>query len=211
MRKRISDSTIRRLSHYVRVLDALDADGMSTVSSEYLARRVGTTAAQVRKDFSQFGSFGKRGLGYSVEALATRLRTILGIDRPWRVALVGAGRVGSALYEYPKFSERGFRFVAVVDADPAKVGRDWGGIRIRPPEELEAAIREERVELVILAVPPDSVQELADRAVKAGARGILNFAPRQLRVPEHVALRNVNLVMGMEALTFAITRREQGE
>ena len=120
MRKRISDSTIRRLSHYVRVLETLTADGVSTVSSEYLAERVGTTAAQVRKDFSQFGSFGKRGLGYSVVALSDRLRTILGIDRPWRVALVGAGRIGSALYEYPKFSERGFRFVTVVDADPAR-------------------------------------------------------------------------------------------
>ena len=211
MIRRISDSTIRRLSHYLRALDAMKCDGLDTVSSEDLAARGGTSAAQVRKDLSHFGSFGKRGLGYAVAELSNHLRGILGLHRRWRVVLVGAGRIGSALYESPSFARQGFDFVAVLDDDPLKVGRPWGGLTIRPSSDLEDLIRTLDVELVVLAVPPEAVQGLADRAVGAGALGILNFAPRQLRVPQHVALRDVNLVMDLEALSFAITQHGNGE
>lgn len=176
------------------------------MSSEELAQQGGTTAAQVRKDLSQFGSFGKRGLGYSVAELAGRLRRILGLDRRWRVALVGAGRIGSAIFEYPDFTARGFDCVAVLDVDPAKVGTRWGGVTIRPTEELDDVIRTEKVDLVVVAVPGSAAQEVADRAVRAGARGLLNFAPTQLRVPPEVHVADVNLVMEMEALSFAITK-----
>jgi redox-sensing transcriptional repressor len=176
------------------------------VSSEELAEGGGTTAAQVRKDLSQFGSFGKRGLGYGVRELGSRLRGILGLDHRWRVVLVGAGRIGSALFEYPNFSTRGFDCVAVVDADPAKVGQAWGSIRIRPADELEAVVRDSGAELLILAVPPEAAQAVATRAVAAGARGILNFAAVTLRVPEGVPVTNVNLVMELEALSFALSK-----
>jgi redox-sensing transcriptional repressor len=204
--RRVSESTIRRLSHYLRALEKLERDGVPTVSSEELADRGGTTAAHVRKDLSQFGSFGKRGLGYRVRELAGSLRHILGVDRRWRVGLVGAGRIGSALFEYPNFAERGYDCVAIFDTDPEKIGRCWSGVPIRSPDELEATIRAEGITLVILAVPPEVAQCLADRAVSAGVRGLMNFAAVQLRVPANVAVTHVNLVMELEALSFAISQ-----
>jgi redox-sensing transcriptional repressor len=208
--RRVSDSTVRRISYYLRALEALESDGSETVSSEELAELGGTTAAQVRKDLSQFGSFGKRGLGYDVSELSTRLRRILGLDARWRVAVVGAGRIGSALFEYPNFTARGYDCVAVLDADPGKVGQTWGDVTIRPVEDLERVIRDLRVDLVILAVPPHAAQEVADRAVAAGVRGLMNFASVQLRVPSHVPVTDVNLVMELEALSFAIRQAGSG-
>lgn len=210
MPRKISESTVRRLSHYLRSLDALRDEGVDTVSSEELARRGATTAAQVRKDLSLFGSFGKRGLGYSVPELSEELREILGLHREWRVALVGAGRIGSALFEYEGFRRRGFRIVAVVDADPDKVGSRWGDVVIRPDEELETALEEEDVDLAILTVPGTVAQAMADRIVEAGVRAILNFAPVQLRLPEGVSLKDVNLAVELEALSFALAREGEG-
>ena len=188
------------------MLELIQDDGGVTVSSEQLARRGHTTAAQVRKDLSHFGSFGKRGLGYSVDELKDRLRIILGLDRVWRVILVGAGRIGSALFEYPDFKKRGYDCVAVVDNDPAKIGEKWGERVIRPAEELESLIKELRATLVILAVPASAAQLVAECSVNAGVRGILNFAPVQIQVPEDIPVENVNLVMELEALSFQITR-----
>ena len=188
------------------MLELIQDDGGVTVSSEQLARRGHTTAAQVRKDLSHFGSFGKRGLGYSVDELKDRLRTILGLDRVWRVILVGAGRIGSALFEYPDFRKRGYDCVAVVDSDPVKIGEKWGERVIRPAEELESLIKELRATLVILAVPASAAQLVAECSVNAGVRGILNFAPVQIQVPEDIPVENVNLVMELEALSFQITR-----
>ena len=206
--RRIPASTVRRLSHYLRSLEALDGDG-STVSSEELAARGQTTAAQVRKDLSHFGSFGKRGLGYRVDELRGRLQGILGVDRPWRVGLVGAGRIGTALFEYPTFLARGYQRVAVFDSDPAKIGSLWGDLTIRDPDDLEAVIKELDVELIVLAVPSDAAQEIATRVVSAGVKGILNFAPIRLDVPSRVPVEDVNIVIELEALSFAITQAEQ--
>jgi len=207
--KRIPESTVRRLSHYLRSLEEWGDEAAPTVSSEELAERGQTTAAQVRKDLSHFGSFGKRGLGYQVEELRRNLRRILGVDRPWRVALIGAGRIGSALFAYPDFKARGFDCVAVFDSDPEKIGRRWGRVTIRSPEDLEDTVRSGGVELVILAVPASAAQEMASRAVAAGVRGILNFAPLRLRVPADVNVEDVSLVMEMEALSFAIAQSER--
>lgn len=209
MPRKISESTVRRLSLYLRTLEALEEEGRDTVSSEELAQRGVTTAAQVRKDLSLFGSFGKRGLGYEVSDLAGRLREILGLARPWRVALVGAGRLGSALYEYEGFARRGFEIVTVVDADPAKVGNRWGEVVVRPEGELEDALREHGVEIAILAVPGEVAQETAERAVDAGVRGILNFAPVHLRLPDEVAVKDVSVVVELEALSFALRSEER--
>jgi redox-sensing transcriptional repressor len=208
--RKISESTIRRLSLYLRMLEET-VGSSGTVSSEDLAERTGTTSAQVRKDLSLFGSFGKRGLGYSVPELSRRLRRILGLDKSWNVAMVGAGRIGSALFEYPGFRQRGFHIVAVLDSDPAIVGRRWGEVTIQDVARLEDAIREGRVEILILAVPARVANEIADRAIRVGVRGILNFAPAQLRVPEEVALKDVNMVMELEALSFALSQSRDEE
>jgi len=199
---------VRRLSHYLRSLEGFPEAG-GTVSSEELAARGQTTAAQVRKDLSHFGSFGKRGLGYRVDELRDRLRAILGIDRSWRVALVGAGRIGRALFEYPAFRSRGYECVAIFDADPGKIGQRWGEQLIRSSEDLERTVDELGVELVILALPADAAQEIARRAVDAGIKGILNFAPIRLNVPPRVPVEDVNLVMELEALSFQITKGER--
>ena len=206
MSQKISDSTIRRLSVYLRLLEDLEKAGTPTVSSEELARRGGTTAAQIRKDLSLFGSFGKRGLGYTVAELASRVRRILCLSGAWRVALVGAGRIGSALFAYPNLASRGFHIVVVVDNDPEKVGTQWGEVRIRPQEELEDAIRSEKVDMAIVAVPVEAGQSVVDRVVSAGVRGILNFAPTPLQVPRDVWIKDVNLVIEMEALSYALSQ-----
>lgn len=204
--KRISESTIGRLSLYLRLLEGFEASGRATVSSADLARRAGTTSAQVRKDLSSFGSFGKRGLGYGVQELAIELRRILGLGRSWRVALVGAGKIGSALFGYQDFRRQGFFIQLIVDADPLKVGQRWGELEVRSDEELEELLRAESIEIVIVAVPADAAQGVVNRVVRAGIRAILNFAPAQLRVPEAVELKNVNMALEMEGLSYALVR-----
>jgi redox-sensing transcriptional repressor len=205
--KKISESAVRRLSLYLRLLQEADQAGADTISSGELAERGGTTSAQVRKDLSLFGSFGKRGLGYSVPELLSRIREILGLQQEWRVALVGAGKLGSALASYRDFETRGFHIRAVFDSDPRKVGSRWGDVTIRADEEMDAVVRAEAVDMAILAVPADAAQAVADRLVRAGVRGILNFAPARLRVPEGVALKNVDVTLELEGLSFAVLNR----
>jgi redox-sensing transcriptional repressor len=204
--RKISETTVRRLSLYLRILEEVERGGTDTISSEELAERAATTAAQVRKDLSLFGSFGKRGLGYAVPQLAEGLREILGLDRSWRVALVGAGRIGSALFEYPGFRRRGFEIVAVLDTDPVKRGTAWGDVAVRDIADLEDVLRDAAVDIVILAVPAEAVPDVLNRVVAAGVKGILNFAPMQLRVPPGVAVQDVNMVMELEALSFALSQ-----
>jgi redox-sensing transcriptional repressor len=200
----VAHSAIRRLSLYFRVLEELAREGEATASSEILASRTGTTAAQVRKDLSQFGSFGKRGLGYEVEPLMKELRDLLGLSRKWKVALVGAGRLGAALIEYPHFRDHGFEFVAAFDADPAKVGRRLHSLTIQSPDDLAGTLASTGAEIAILTVPATAAQEVADAVVAAGVRGILNFAPVRIRVPEGVSVNAVNMTVELEALTFAL-------
>lgn len=209
--RKVPGTTVRRLSLYLRTLEAIESEGIATVSSGELAERTGTTAAQVRKDLSHFGSFGKRGTGYPAGDLARELREILGLHRAWRVALVGAGRIGSALFEYGDFRRRGFRIVAVLDADPGKVGGRWGDVPIEPVAALEAVLQRESVDIVILAVPADVVQSVMDRVTGTGIRAILNFAPTQLRVPRGVTVNDVNLAMELELLSFALVAGREVE
>jgi redox-sensing transcriptional repressor len=208
---KISESTVRRLSLYLRFLQEARARGEETISSEALAERGGTTSAQVRKDLSFFGSFGKRGLGYSVGELLRSIEEILGLHRRWKVALVGAGKIGSALISYQNFRSRGFEIRAVFDSDPAKIGRSWDQRTVLPDAEMERVLREEPIDILIVAVPADAAQAIVDRAVAGGVRAILNFAPLRLRLPEDVALRNVDMVVEMEGLTFALNSRSSGE
>lgn len=201
---RLPDATVRRLSLYLRFLEDFGRSGLASVASGALAERGGTTAAQVRKDLSYLGSYGKRGLGYSVEELTRVLRSVLGLDSVWRVALLGAGRIGTALFEYEPFRRRGFHITAVVDNDPAKVGSYLGRILVRPEDQLECVLREERIDLVIVAVPAPAAQGLVDRVVAAGVRAVLNYAPVQLRLPEDVALGNVSMLVELESLSYAL-------
>jgi redox-sensing transcriptional repressor len=205
--KKISESAVRRLSLYLRFLQEAHAAGVDTISSNDLARRGGATSAQVRKDLSLFGSFGKRGTGYSVPDLVQEIRTILGLQQSWNVALVGAGKLGSALSSYRDFEARGFRIRAVFDADPAKVGESWGGLTVLPDEEMDRVLRREEIDIAIVAVPADAAQGVVDRVVRAGVRAILNFAPVRLRVPVAVTLRNVDVTLELEGLSFALAAR----
>lgn len=196
---------MRRLSHYLRFLDEFEAAGATTVSSDDLAGKGGMTSAQVRKDLSRFGSFGKRGLGYPVDELRDRLRKILGLDRRWRVCLVGAGRLGAALYQYEGFHRQGFDFVAVFDRDPAKIGRRWGSLQVEDVARLAKVVGERRIEMGVIVTPHESAQDVSDQLIEAGVEAILNFAPRKLVVPRGVTLRDVNLAIEMEGLSFALT------
>jgi redox-sensing transcriptional repressor len=206
--KRIADSTVRRLSAYLRYLEDSETRGLTTISSEELAARGGTTSAQVRKDLSFFGSFGKRGLGYSVPELAGRLREILGLGKEWRVVIVGAGKIGGALAQYRGFRQRGFTILAAYDNNPDKVGRKLEGIPVRDIAQLDRDIQRERPDIVVLTVPGDEAQRVVDRVVKAGVKAILNFAPVQLHAPSDVTVKTVNMAMELEGLSFALTNRE---
>ena len=203
--KKISESAVRRLSLYLRFLQEAEAAGTETISSEELARRGGTTSAQVRKDLSLFGSFGKRGTGYSVRELVREIRSILGLARRWNVALVGFGKLGSALFSYRDFEQRGFQIRAVFDADPAKVGGSFGGLTVWADEEMDRVLREEEIDIAVVAVPADAAQAVVERIVKSGVRAILNFAPVRLRVPAGVTLRNMDVTLELEGLSYALT------
>lgn len=206
--KRIADSTVRRLSLYLRFLEEFEHGGQLTVSSDELARRGGTTSAQVRKDLSSFGSFGKRGLGYSVHELATSLRQILGLEREWKVVIIGAGNIGTALAQYRGFHQRGFRVVAVYDSDPERVRMRWNGITVRDVARLREDAATEMPDIAVVTVPADDAQAAVDDVVAAGIHAILNFAPVQLHVPPDVAVKTVNMAMELEGLSYALTNRE---
>jgi len=207
--KRIADSTVRRLSIYLSFLQEIEERGVATTSSDDLAKLGGTTSAQVRKDLSFFGSFGKRGLGYSVPELSSRLRDILGLGRRWRVCIVGAGNIGSALARYAGFAQRGFFVTGVYDSDPARIGTRFKGTVVEDTARLEPDIRSGKYDIIVLTVPSENAQDIVDRAVRAGIKAILSFAPTQLTVPADVELRTVNMAMELEALTFALTNRER--
>jgi redox-sensing transcriptional repressor len=207
--KRIAESTVRRLSLYLRFLEDYESRGLPTISSEELAGRGGTTSAQVRKDLSFFGSFGKRGLGYPVSELSAQLREILGLGREWRVIIVGAGKIGAALAQYHGFKQRGFSIVAVYDSSPEKIGKRWDGHIVRDVAMLERDVAREKPDIAVVTVPASDAQGVVDRVVAAGLRAILNFAPAQLQVPADVTLRTVNMAMELEGLSFALTNRAE--
>jgi redox-sensing transcriptional repressor len=206
--KRIADSTVRRLSAYLRFLEDFESRGLDTISSEELAQRGGTTSAQVRKDLSFFGSFGKRGLGYSVPELAGRLREILGLGKEWKVIIIGAGKIGAALAQYRGFRQRGFRILAAYDANEEKIGRKLEEIPVRDISQLERDVRQDHPDIAVLTVPADEAQKVLDRVVKTGIKAILNFAPTQLQAPADVTVKTVNMAMELEGLSYALTNRE---
>lgn len=202
---KISEFTVRRLSNYYRILLDLEKRGIPTVSSARLAELGGITSAQVRKDLSYFGNFGTRGLGYSVVELKKAIVEILGLDKQWTMALFGAGSLGHALFFHEGFREDGFYFKQVFDIDPKKVGTQWNDVDITHQRNAEEVLRRNPVHIAVVATPPEAAADIVDLLVRAGTKGILNFAPTQLTVPEGVWLRNVNLAVALESLSFYLS------
>ncbi len=207
--KHIAESTVRRLSLYLRVLEQTAQRGLATISSDALAEDGGTTSAQVRKDLSFFGSFGKRGRGYDVAELVTQLREILGLGREWKVYIVGAGKIGAALVSYRGFSERGFRVLAIYDNNPQLVGRMIDGIGVRSMAELARDAVREAPEIAVITVPAEYAQTVADLVVSSGIRAIMNFAPAPLHVPPTVTVKSVNMALELEGLAYALVHRDR--
>jgi len=199
---KIPDATIGRLSLYSRYLKEADEKGINTVSSQHIANATGVTPAQVRKDLAYFGEFGTRGVGYNPRELYSYIMKILGLGRRWPVAIVGAGNLGRALSQYKGFFERGFDITCIFDTDPGKIGKKLAGVEICPMELLEEKAKAFNVELGIIAVPAPAAQEVADKLIKAGVRGIINFAPVNINTKENVMLRRVDLAAQLEYLTY---------
>jgi redox-sensing transcriptional repressor len=205
----VSELTAGRLSVYLRCLNVLDAAGVKTISSKALAERFQLNAAQIRKDLAYFGEFGIRGVGYYVKELKRHLRMILGLDRTVRVAILGAGNLGLALADYPGFRQEGFAIVALFDAERSKIGRrSKGGVRIHDISELRRLVRRDQIDIAVVAVPADSAQGVVNTAVSAGIRAVLNFSPGTIKVPPGVKLKNVDLTVSLESLSFFLARGE---
>jgi redox-sensing transcriptional repressor len=198
----IPHPSVRRLSVYLRQLEALAARDVATISSQKLANSLSLTGAQVRKDLAYFGQFGRSGIGYEVGPLITRLRRILGTDRVSNALLVGVGNIGKALAAYQGFRPKGFELVALFDTDRKKVGRKVGPLTITAIDRLDEIVREYDIRLGIIAVPAEAAQFVAERLAAAGIRGILNFAPVQVAVPPEVSVRNIDVAAELEQLNF---------
>lgn len=210
-RESISELTTGRLSVYLRCLTFLEAQGQKTVSSHELAERFHLNSAQIRKDLACFGEFGTRGVGYDVSRLKTQLIVTLGIDRTRGVIIAGAGNLGMALADYAGFNTNGFHIVAMVDSDPSKSGRtSRQGIPVQYWDRLPDLVRRNHVEIGIIAVPADGAQTVYDALADAGIQAILNFAPVQLKVLEHVKVRSVDLRINLESLSFYLKNVEDG-
>jgi len=203
---KIPEKTVTRLSIYLRCLEELEADGVTSVSSKQLAERFGLNSAQVRKDLAYFGQFGVRGLGYYIAELKHNLERILGLKQDWEVALVGAGNLGSALIAYKGFQARGFRLGMAFDTQPAKIGLCVDGVQILDVASLVPTIRKRKIKIAMVAVPAPAAQPVADLLVEAGVTAILNFAPVQLSVPEGVKVQNVDLSVLLKTLSYHTVR-----
>ncbi|MEJ2667491.1 MAG: redox-sensing transcriptional repressor Rex [Deinococcales bacterium] len=198
----VPTATVSRLVTYLRILTDLEAADVKRTSSDVLAEEAQVSAFQVRKDLAYFGRFGTRGAGYSVPTLRRELRRILGLTRPWNVAIMGMGRLGQALADYPNFDQYDFILKAAFDNDPDKVGRHIGGVDVFDVAELDARAAEAAIDIAFLTVPAQAAQEAADRLVSAGVHGILNFAPTVITVPPGAFVESVDFVAGLKRLAY---------
>lgn len=204
-RQKIPKPTVKRLSLYLRELDALADREQETISSKQLAAALGLTDAQVRKDLAYFGQFGHPGIGYRVDELVGRLKKIIGTDRSWNAAVIGAGNIGRAVMPYARFARKGFDIVAVFDNDPTVVGTEVAGHKVRPMRDLAKLVKEREIKIGIVAVPAAAAQDVADTLIDAGVRGILNFAPVRLDINDEVSVVSVDFLLSLEQLAFQIS------
>ena len=205
------DVVIRRLPLYARSLRYLLQEGITSVSSQELGDRINVTAAQIRKDLSYFGEFGKQGIGYDVEKLLDQIERILGLNQEWPVALIGIGHLGEAIARYEGFRRQGIRIVALFDSDPAKIGIEVNGLPIMDYAQIPTTLRDQAIRLAILAVPASRAQEVTDMLVAAGVRAILNYAPVIIQVPENVWVRHIDPVATLHSMTYYLAREEDSQ
>ena len=205
----VPEVVVMRLPQYVRVLSLLEGEGIEVVSSQQLGTRLQVTPAQIRKDLSYFGRFGKQGRGYSVKNLLKELKDILGLSRHWNVAVVGVGRLGRAILSYPGFAPEGFRVVAAFDADPSQVGKEIGGVGVHPMEDLDRLVPELQISIGVVAVPGTHAQEVIDRLVECGVKAILNYAPISPQVQQGIRIRNIDPVLSLQSMTYYLMGSER--
>jgi len=202
MPKAIPDIVIGRLPIYLRALQHMGMEGRQVTSSQELGERLGISAAQIRKDLSQFGEFGKQGTGYNIEYLSKQLQEILKVDRVWDVAIVGAGDIGKALANYSGFNQRGFRIAMIFDSDPAIVGTQVGGFTIKDSRLIKEELANSHVQVAMIAVPAGQAQAVGTQLVEAGIRAILNYAPVNLTVPPEVHVQHIDPSIHLQRMTY---------
>ena len=205
MPSNIPDIVISRLPVYLRALERLSQEGQEVTSSHELGKHLGISSAQIRKDLSHFGGFGKQGPGYKIAFLKDQLRQVLKVERDWQVALIGAGDLGSAVARYKGFAERGFHIAFVFDSAPDKVGKRVGGFVIRPVADVQRVISENGIKIAMITVPAENAQAVADTLIEAGVRAILNYAPINLNVPEDVHVQYIDPVIHLQRMTYYLT------
>ncbi len=203
---KIPKPAVKRLAVYYRCLERLKGEGKEYTSSKEMAQRLGIKACQIRKDLSYFGEFGKRGVGYNIEKLMEKLKEILGIEKMWKVVIIGAGNLGKALAGYAMLKEHGFEVVALFDVDRRKVGKKVNNIEVLHMDDLERFVKENNVRIAILSVPRNAAQEAAERVEAAGIEGIVNFSPVVLKTS--VPVENVDISISLKSLTFQIIRKK---
>lgn len=203
----VSDATVGRLPLYLRALATLSDAGSRTISSDALAAAAGVNSAKVRKDLSQLGSYGIRGVGYDVDYLVYQISRELGLTHRWAIAIVGIGNLGRALANYGGFASRGFRIAALLDVDPARIGERIGGVTVQPVQELPGLVRDSDISIAVIATPAAAAQAVCDLLVAAGVTSILNFAPALLAVPAGVEVRKVDLATELQILAFHEQRK----
>ena len=201
----VPEVVISRLPQYVRILTQMLDDGVAVTNSQQLGARLQVTPAQIRKDLSYFGRFGKQGRGYRVRHLLSELKQILGLDSEWNVAVVGVGRLGNAILNYPGFNPDGFHLVAAFDSNPRRVGEAVGSIAIQPMTAMAETVVQRNIAIAIVAVPSDCTQSVIDQLVDCGVRAILNYAPINAQVPAGVSVRNIDPVLALQSMTYYLT------
>ena len=204
--EKISELTTNRMSVYLRCLNELAAEGAKTVSSESLAKRFHLNSAQIRKDLAYFGEFGVRGVGYYVDDLREHLTKILGLNKEHRVAIIGAGRLGTALTDYYGFSQTNFTVVALFDADEEKIGQKVGDVKIFDIKDFAAVAKKDKIDVAVVAVPAQFAQTVLEQVTEAGIKAVMNFAPTPLRVADNVKLKNVDLTISLESLSYFLAQ-----
>lgn len=202
MTDQIPEVVIFRLPLYLRILTLLAAENVEVASSQELGERLQMTPAQIRKDLSYFGKFGKQGKGYNVRLLREQLREILGLDREWRMALIGVGRLGKAILDYGILALREFTIVAAFDIDPHQIGKKVSGVIIQDLAELADTVKKEGIEICIVAVPPSQTQQAIDCSVGCGIKAILNYVPAASRVPKDVRIQEVDPTLALQTMTY---------
>lgn len=200
--KQVPDIIVGRLPLYLRMLKHMSEEGRQLTSSQELGERLGISAAQIRKDLSQFGEFGKQGTGYNINYLLSQLSNILNVDRVWEMAVIGAGDIGRAIARYQGFTDRGFRVALVFDNDPEKIGGNIGEFIILDTLNLKELIQESNIKIAMLTVPAAHAQEVTNKLVDAGIQAILNYAPIDLKVPPHVHVQQIDPVTHLQRMSY---------